>query len=95
MRRRAKHLVEPILSPIGTIERVRSATPAVALTFDDGPDDRVTPIGAASICAVIWSRPTWRISSPNAIVSKIAAPVFDIRASGGERRISIVGFHCG
>lgn len=43
MRRRAKHLVEPILSPIGTIERVRSATPAVALTFDDGPDDLVTP----------------------------------------------------
>lgn len=42
-RRRAKHLVEPILSPIGTIERVRSATPAVALTFDDGPDDLVTP----------------------------------------------------
>ncbi|MBV1689558.1 polysaccharide deacetylase family protein [Novosphingobium sp. G106] len=42
-RRRAKHLVEPILSPIGTIERVRSSTRAVALTFDDGPDDLVTP----------------------------------------------------
>jgi peptidoglycan/xylan/chitin deacetylase (PgdA/CDA1 family) len=42
-RRRAKHLVEPVLSPIGTIQRVRSSKRAVALTFDDGPDDLVTP----------------------------------------------------
>jgi len=43
MRRRAKHLIEPALSPIGTIQRVRTARRAVALTFDDGPDDLVTP----------------------------------------------------
>lgn len=42
-RRRVKRFVEPVLAPIGTIQRVRSAVPAVALTFDDGPDERVTP----------------------------------------------------
>lgn len=42
-RRRAKHFVEPVLSPIGTIQRVRTDRRAVALTFDDGPDDAITP----------------------------------------------------
>lgn len=42
-RRRAKRLVEPVLAPIGTIQRVRTDRRAVALTFDDGPDDIVTP----------------------------------------------------
>lgn len=43
MRRTVKRMVEPMLSPIGTLQRVRSAVPAVALTFDDGPDPLITP----------------------------------------------------
>lgn len=42
-RRRAKRLIEPIFAPIGTIQRVRCSARAIALTFDDGPNDAVTP----------------------------------------------------
>src|SRR5689334_2752026 len=44
---RAKELVKDLISwstfPLGSLIRVATREPAIALTFDDGPDPRETP----------------------------------------------------
>ena len=41
-RQRVRAIVDPMLSPIGTIKRSARSTGLIALTFDDGPDPVVT-----------------------------------------------------
>lgn len=42
-RRRLKAVVDPLLTTIGSVQAAQSTTSVVALTFDDGPDEIVTP----------------------------------------------------
>jgi peptidoglycan/xylan/chitin deacetylase (PgdA/CDA1 family) len=42
-RRQLKSLVDPLLTPVGSIHSAKSPGNKVALTFDDGPDPDVTP----------------------------------------------------
>ncbi len=42
-RLRVRAVIDPLLSPVGSAKWARRATDTVALTFDDGPDENVTP----------------------------------------------------
>jgi peptidoglycan/xylan/chitin deacetylase (PgdA/CDA1 family) len=42
-RRRLRRMADPVLAPLGSIRSARGAGARLALTFDDGPDERHTP----------------------------------------------------
>lgn len=89
-RRVARRIIDQVSAPIGSLVAVRTGEPLVAMTFDDGPDEMVTPrvlealerTGSTATFFVLLSRVR---RHPN-VLQSVAAAGHEIALHGPDHR---------